>query len=406
MRIYTGTFTLKSMNYQLKQYVMKALNFKNFKWICTAFFLAILTNCTDQAKSQRVSDPVPQESRKIQIALLLDTSNSMDGLIDQAKSQLWSIVNELARAKCGNEKPELQIALYEYGNDNLPSSEGYIRLVTPLTSDLDEISKDLFELRTNGGNEFCGEVIHTSLKQLEWSKSNKDLQLIYIAGNEPFTQGRTSYQTACQDAKEKGVIVNTIFCGNFNEGINTSWKHGADLTGGSYASIEQNRKTVYIQSPYDNRIVELNQQLNNTYIPYGSIGYEKKAMQAEQDDNASQYGAVNSVKRAVSKSSHVYKNTNWDLVDAAESEDFKMDDIKESELPEEMQNMDKDERKVYVEQKAKDRDRINKEIQELNTKRTEYVAQQATSEEGDESLDKAILTSLKDQAKSRNFVIE
>ena len=29
---------------------------------------------------------------KIQVALLLDTSNSMDGLIDQAKS-LWDIVN-------------------------------------------------------------------------------------------------------------------------------------------------------------------------------------------------------------------------------------------------------------------------------------------------------------------------
>ena len=198
---------------------MKAINFKSFKWICTVIILTILTNCTDQAKSQRVSDPVPRESRKIQIALLLDTSNSMDGLIDQAKSQLWSIVNELARAKCGNEKPDLQIALYEYGNDNLPSSEGYIRLVTPLTSDLDEISKDLFELRTNGGNEFCGEVIHTSLKQLKWSKTTKDLQLIYIAGNEPFTQGRTNYQTACQDAKEKGVIVNTIFCGNFNERV-------------------------------------------------------------------------------------------------------------------------------------------------------------------------------------------
>ncbi|MEZ5022383.1 MAG: hypothetical protein R2728_03810 [Chitinophagales bacterium] len=34
---------------------------------------------------------------KIQIALLLDTSNSMDGLIEQAKGKLWSIVNEFGR---------------------------------------------------------------------------------------------------------------------------------------------------------------------------------------------------------------------------------------------------------------------------------------------------------------------
>ena len=35
----------------------------------------------------------------MQIALLLDTSGSMDGLIDQARTQLWKIVNELALAK-------------------------------------------------------------------------------------------------------------------------------------------------------------------------------------------------------------------------------------------------------------------------------------------------------------------
>ena len=63
----------------------------------------------------------------IQVALLLDTSNSMDGLISQAKSQLWSIVNKLSDAKIKDEKAELQIALYEYGNDGLQRENGFIR---------------------------------------------------------------------------------------------------------------------------------------------------------------------------------------------------------------------------------------------------------------------------------------
>ena len=33
---------------------------------------------------------------KVEMAILLDTSGSMEGLIEQAKSQLWQIVNELA----------------------------------------------------------------------------------------------------------------------------------------------------------------------------------------------------------------------------------------------------------------------------------------------------------------------
>ena len=42
----------------------------------------------------------------IQLAILLDTSNSMDGLINQAKSELWKIVNELALAKKNGKSPK------------------------------------------------------------------------------------------------------------------------------------------------------------------------------------------------------------------------------------------------------------------------------------------------------------
>ena len=73
------------------------------------------------ARSAEDPDPVPEKDQSIMLALLLDTSNSMDGLIDQAKSQLWKIVNELAAAKCDDgDRPNIRIALYEYGNDNLP----------------------------------------------------------------------------------------------------------------------------------------------------------------------------------------------------------------------------------------------------------------------------------------------
>jgi hypothetical protein len=384
---------------------MKTMKLRYLRTVSLIVFLSVFTQCTDQVRSQQTT-PAPDGKRKIQIALLLDTSNSMDGLIDQAKSQLWSIVNELSGARCGSSRPILQIALYEYGNDNLPSSEGYIRQVTPLTSDLDQISKDLFELRTNGGNEFCGEVISTALKQLEWSKSINDLQLIYIAGNEPFTQGRVNYVTACADAKEKYVIVNTIHCGDFDEGIHTSWKHGADLTGGCYASIEQNRRTVYIESPYDQRIVELNRLLNSTYIPYGSTGYEKKEMQSKQDENAQQYGNVNAVKRAVSKSSAVYDNRSWDLVDASKEKDFDIKNVPASELPGEMQSMESSERETYIVQKAKEREELQTEIQKLNRQRNEYVAQNKPVGEDSSMLDQAILTALKNQARERNFIME
>ena len=47
------------------------------------------------------------------------------------------------------------------------------------SDDLDEISEKLFSLTTNGGEEYCGEVIQTSLKQLDWGKNSDDLKMIF-----------------------------------------------------------------------------------------------------------------------------------------------------------------------------------------------------------------------------------
>ena len=57
---------------------------------------------------------------KIQIALLLVTSSSMDGLIDQARSYPWKSVNELTLATKNGKPPKIEIALFDYGNSNLP----------------------------------------------------------------------------------------------------------------------------------------------------------------------------------------------------------------------------------------------------------------------------------------------
>ena len=355
-------------------------------------------------ETKKPTSPGEGKDQNIMLALLLDTSNSMDGLIDQAKSQLWKIVNELSRAKCDDgARPGIKIALYEYGNDGLPSSEGYVRFVSPLTSDLDLISEKLFGLTTNGGNEYCGYVIRTSLKQLEWSASRSDLKMIFIAGNEPFTQGPVPYSLACSLAKEKDVVVNTIFCGSFSEGVETSWKRGADMTGGTYMSIEQDRKTVYIPSPYDARISALNERLNDTYIYYGKSGASKKHLQSAQDRNAESYSEANKVERAVSKSSHAYKNSSWDLVDAAKEDEGVIAATEEEYLPEEMRGMNAEQKKDFVNQKAAERGKIQKEIQVLNEKRREYIAQQSVGKTGEGTLDASMIKAIKEKAKAKNF---
>jgi len=349
------------------------------------------------------NDVHPKKNNTIKIALLLDTSNSMDGLINQAKTQLWEIVNELSYAKCENENPNLQIALYEYGNDNLSSKEGYIRQVIGFSSDLDEISEKLFALNTNGGNEFCGEVIQTSLKQLDWGKNESDLKLIFIAGNEPFTQGKINYKDAAAQANEQGVTVNTIFCGGYQNGVSGKWQDGARLTHGDYMVIDHNETIVHITSPYDDVIIQLNNKLNGTYIYYGSQGRNKMRLQADQDSNAAELNEVVAVKRAVSKSSRIYKNSTWDLVDAEKDKGFSYANLDKKSLPKHLQGKSSAEIKKYVAKQRKLRVEIQQKISTLNTKRNTFVAQKR-KETGAVGLESAMLNAIKKQAKTKNYV--
>ena len=363
--------------------------------------LVILTLSTILVSAK---EKYPLKKNTIKVALLLDTSNSMDGLINQAKTQLWEIVNELSYAKCQNQNPDLMIALYEYGNDNLSSREGYIRQVIDFSSDLDEISEKLFSLRTNGGNEFCGQVIHNSLKQLDWGKNKNDLKLIFIAGNEPFTQGKINYRDAAAQANEQGVTINTIFCGNYQNGVSGKWQDGARLTHGDYMTIDHNEQIVHISSPYDDIIIQLNNQLNDTYIYYGDTGRSKMKLQAAQDSNAAELNEVVVVKRAVSKSSRIYKNSSWDLVDAEKEEGFSYSKVDKKSLPAQLQNKSSDEIKKYVAQQGKKRQEIQQKIKELNIQRNAYVAKKRKETNVTNGLENAMLNAIKKQAKLKNYL--
>lgn len=228
------------------------------------------------------SVPVVDDAPLIQIALLLDTSNSMDGLINQARSQLWAIVNSLGPLARDGRKPTLQVALYEYGKASIPAAEQHLRQVLPFTTDLDRVSEQLFALTTNGGEEYCGAVIRAASRGLAWSTRANDLKIMIVAGNEAFTQGTTDYRPAVIEAATgQGIVINTIFCGQRGEGLGSGWLDGATLANGSFSAIDQNRAVADIPTPHDAELARLGREINDTYIPYGLAGKEGQARQME-----------------------------------------------------------------------------------------------------------------------------
>ncbi len=369
------------------------------------------TPAAKPAEAKPAAAATPTEKPRIQMAILLDTSNSMDGLIGQARAQLWKIVNEFAKAKKGGVQPDLEVALFEYGNNSIDAGANYVRQVLPFTDDLDKVSDELFKLTTNGGEEYCGAVIDAATKRLKWAESDKVFKCIFIAGNEPFTQGSTDAFKACSDAVKKGITVSTIHCGPLQTGVNTGWQKGALLADGSYVAIDQDKPVVAIKTPVDEKIVKLGEALNKTYVFYGREEDRKgrEALQQAQDANAAQAGAPAAAGRAVTKGSELYNNAKFDLVDGLEQKEVKLEDLKDEELPAEFKGKSLEEKKAIVEANAKKRKEIQSEIQKLNAEREKFiVAEQAKQKEKDktETLDTAVIKAVREQAAKKEFKFE
>jgi len=343
---------------------------------------------------------------KIQVAILLDTSGSMSGLIEQTKSRLWNIVNTLTTLKYKGETPRIEIALYQYGTSSY-SENGHILQLTPLTTDLDLISEKLFALRTSGSVELCGTVIDKATKDLQWGDNDADMKLIYIAGNEEFNQGRLSYQTAIANAVENSIYINTIHCGSYETGISDLWADAARRGKGKYFNINHNAKVRYIATPYDDRISSCNMKLNDTYIAYGSQGYSHKENQVRQDRNASSISSANYTERAVSKTKAVYKNDSWDLVDKVKEDKDALKKLKKQDLPAELQGKTTEEIQTVITQKQKERETLQKEINDLAKKRQAYIDEEMKKGPSDkDDLGAAITSSIVELANTKGYTVE
>lgn len=320
----------------------------------------------------------PATDQKIQVAILLDVSNSMDGLIDQAKAQLWTMVNTLGRVHCDNKaNPKIEIALYEYGTPRNDVRNGYIKQINNFITDLDSLSQNLFALTTNGGDEYCGHVIFKSVQQLKWDPNPNSYKVVFIAGNESFRQGSISFTQACTEAKSKGVIVNTIYCGDRQQGIREYWNLVGECGNGSFSNINQDYKIEDIATAYDDEIFKLNEKLNSTYISYGARGQELYEKQQKMDMENSAMSKKAAIKRAETKSnSRVYNNATWDLVDRVGESEAEIEKIDKKTLPDSLQNKTTAQLKLIVAQKKNERAAIQTKIIELNKQRQQYINDQ------------------------------
>ena len=344
------------------------------------------------------------EKPLIQIALLVDTSGSMKGLVDQARYQLWNVVSDLSKAKRGSTPIQLEIAVYQYGTEQVSKSRNCLRKIVDFTEDLDQVSQGLFSLHVGGGDEYCGSVIQASLEDLDWEDAPNVYKAIFIAGNEYFDQGTTTFGELLPKLKSKSVFVNTIYCGTKYDGRD-QWDSAAEIAGGIASLINHNHRLPNIPTPYDKMMREINQEMNDTFLWYGKSGSKAAANQKKQDRNASKMSDHAFAARMSSKIGHLYHHIENDLVDAVMHKHVNLDKMEESKMPESFRTMAPSQRREMMDELIARRRTVRRKMAEVLSMRQIFLENEMSHDSNSATtvLGDALSNAIQKQAKTLGY---
>lgn len=351
--------------------------------VYTLFFNPARRTTTPEPVTPVAVDPLdvdPAPPGDVQIALLLDTSSSMDGLIAQARTQLWEIVAEM-QVGDNDESRNVSVALYQYGNNRLSSQSGFIERLSELTSDLDTVSVKLHALTTSGGQEHAPEAILRATQELEWSEEDQVVRVIVIAGNEGFAQGPVALEEAIQAAQQRGIKVVPIFCANggtTSTGL-SSWKRAATVAGTPLETIDPDQVVAKVETPYDAEIVAKYRELEATRIPYGSAPVRERVAQIKGSANSLAAAAPMGAQadRAVAQAR---QKVDYDLLSKEGEVDYSS--LRKDALPESLQGKSQQEVRQEIEALKAKRRSVESEIQELAAKREAHLQSSIPASKG------------------------
>jgi hypothetical protein len=357
--------------------------------VAAALFLA--------APSFAADDKTEKAAPKVEVVFCLDTTGSMGGLIEGAKVKIWAICNQIAS---GKPSPDLKVGLVAFRD----KGDDYITKVFDLTDNLDEVYSNLKGFKAAGGGDFpehVNQALFDSVHKIKWSKDDETLRIIFLVGDAPphmDYKDDVKYPETCKKACEKGIIINTIQCGDHPE-TTKYWKDICGKAEGSFVMIAADGGVQpVVQTPFDKRLAEINGEIAKTTVVFGKA--EQQAAAQKLADGAGALPAPAAAERAAYNAKKG-QNAAYDLLDAVKQKKVKLEDLKKEELPEEMQKMTMEERKAHLDKLDKKRSDLQKEALELDKKRSDYIAKKQAEDKGKNksAFDSQVLEILRKQAK-------
>lgn len=360
-----------------------------------------------QLKAKNITvDPIDHHittngNPKVDVVFVLDTTGSMSGLIQTAKEKIWSIATTMASAQ---PTPEIRIGLVAYRD----RGDQYVTKRVDLSDDLDSVYATLMDFEANGGGdtpESVNAALYDAVHNMSWSQGDQAYQVIFLVGDAPphMDYNEVRYPEIVANALEKGIVMNTIQCGDIPTTVQP-WTQIASLGNGNFFQVEQAGGAVAFTTPFDEEIAKLSAKLDDTRLYYGSEEEKERMLEkvAAADKFEASASFASRARRGVFNATEGGRSNligDNELVDAVASGAVELDEIESEALPEVMKPMAPAEQRAYVAQLAGERAELKRQIQELSADRDDYLAKKVDEAGGmKDSLDQKLYEAVREQA--------
>ncbi|MCA9692315.1 MAG: VWA domain-containing protein [Myxococcales bacterium] len=342
-----------------------------------------------------VEKEVPAQRPRIDVVFALDTTGSMTSMLDGAKQKIWSIANRLAS---GNPQPDIRIGLVAYRD----LGDVYVTQSLPLTRDIDETYRQLRELTAEGGGdtpEHVNKALNDAINGMQWEQGDNVLRLVFLVGDAPphsHDASVPSSEVLAAQARDKGILINTIRCG-YDRETEETFTRIASAAGGQFTSIAQSGGVVEIATPYDDELRTLNASLADTVMNFGSAPVQaaarakvsaRRAMDAPSAAAAASYAAKSGMMNSE------------DLITAVDNGFVDIKEIRSEEMPEEIKALSREQQLAQIEDNRLRRNALKKQILEVSKKRDAFISDNEVATGAKDGLDGQVFDMLSEQAAS------
>lgn len=367
-----------------------------------AFYPAIKGRAGSDRVGDRAVDPGTAAARKIEVVFVLDTTSSMSGLIETAKEKIWSIATTMAQAE---QAPEIRMGLVAFRD----RGDEYVTRVVDLSPDLDSMYATLMQLAAVGGGdgpESVNRALEAAVDEISWSQDPSSYQVVFLVGDAPphmDYQGERRYPEIVRTAASRGIVVNTIQCGDVEPTVE-HWTRIASLGNGRYLKVGQAGDAVAVATPYDREIAELSAELDGTRLYYGS-----DEERAESDLKIAATESLHALASVAAQARRAVFNAtaagvanlfgDRDIVDDVAAGRAKLEEIPAAHLPETLRTLPPEKQAAELERIAGRREALRQRIDALAESRASFIEEKVGEAAGAAgSLDTQIYDTVRDQA--------